>query len=238
MARALPRGARQGHGVPMGCTARLAQPRCPHAAQGTAGIARASPQAQQGQGTAEGPEGVRGGSQLGRAPPAAPARSGDFHPNAWPGSGSAALLWGRGRRGRRGRGDAGTQGRRDAGMRAVPAAAGRRGTAPVQPHAGHEQHCSLRHRGHGQATHAAPRCCFTLHQTWLRRWGWGRGDVGTPCRCWWQGQPRAHCPFSSCTAQRRARHRPGDRSTHFPQRGSLAKKIADSGQPESFVGQK
>lgn len=223
MARALPWGAGHGHGVPMGCMAWLLWPQGPHGVHGTvvmspwgAWHSQSVPKAPQGQGAAEGHEGVRGRVPAGTCTPGISTQI------TWPGSGSAALLRGRGTQGHRDAGDAGGSRSRRA-ARHSPGAAARWPQAALQP-------CGT--TATAGATHTAPGCCFALRQTRPRKMGlgtWGRGDVGTPCRC---------CPFSPRTAQRRARHRPGGCSTHFPQHGSLAKKIADSGQPESLVGQK
>lgn len=218
-----------GQGIALGCRAR---PRCPHGVHGVAVVATRSPwgawhsqgvpKAPQGQGAAEGHEGVRGGVPAGTCTPGISTQI------TWPGSGSAALLRGRGTQGHR---DTGTQGR---------------GRFP-QPQGGAAQpRCSrtlatsstaaLRHHGHGRGHAHSPWLLLRSAPNPAQENGagdvgtWGRrGDMGTPCRC---------CPFSPHTAQRRARHRLGGCSTHFPQHGSLAKKIADSGQPESLVGQK
>lgn len=97
----------------------------------------------------------------------------DFHPNN--------VAWFRVCCPAPGQGDAGTQGHRDAGTRAVPAAAGRRGTAPVQPHAGHEQHCSPAAPRPRPGPRTQPLAAASLcAKPGPGKWGWGHGDVGTP----------------------------------------------------------
>lgn len=162
MARALPWGAGHGHGAPMGCMAWLLWPQGPHGVHGTA---RVSPRHRKVRAQ---PRDVR----VSRGGPSWDLHPRDFHPNN--------VAWFRVCCPAAGQGDTGTQGHRDAGTRAVPAAAGRRGTAPVQPHAGHEQHCSPAAPRPRPGPRTQPLAAASLcAKPGPGKWGWGCGDVGT-----------------------------------------------------------
>lgn len=202
----------RGHKVPMGCMAQL---RCPHGVHGTA---RASPRHRKVRAQPRAMRVSGGGVPAGTCTPGISTQI------TWPGSGSAALLLGRGTQGHR---DTGTQGR---------------GRFP-QPQGGAAQpRCSrmlatsstaaLRHHGHGRG-HA--------HSPWLLLRSApnpaqenGAGDVGT----WGHGDAVPVLPLLAPHSPAQGSAQSRGCSTHFPQHGSLAKKIADSGQPESLVGQK